>query len=346
MPRPRLVLVTPALAAANNGNWQTAQRWARLLAPDYRVELQPHWRAADDAAAAAAGPADAAVALLALHAKRSAASIAAWRAAHPSRPLVVVLTGTDLYRDIATDAGAQRSLALADRLVVLQPLGVQALPAAHRAKTLVCLQSAAYRGRPRDPGAAAVPAARPLRAVMVGHLRDEKSPQTLVAAARRLAADERIEISHIGAALDPALGDAARATMAACPHYRWLGAQPHGATLRRIRAADVLLHCSLMEGGAHVISEAIVRGTPVLASRIAGNLGLLGDDYTGIFSPRDDAALAAWLRRCRDDATMLPFLAQQCASRAPLFAPAQERDMLRRMMAELLAPPDPWRSPP
>ena len=360
MPRPRLVLVTPALAAANNGNWQTAQRWARMLASDYRVELRPHWGAADDAADAAADPAvdpaaeaaadfnadataDPAVALLALHARRSAASIAAWRAAHPTRPLVVVLTGTDLYRDITNDADAQRSLALADRLVVLQPLGVQALPAVHRAKAEVCLQSAAYRGRPRAPEAAAVPPTRPLRALMVGHLRDEKSPQTLFAAARRLGADERIAITHIGAALDPALGDAARATMAACPQYRWLGPQPHGATLRRIRAADVLLHCSLMEGGAHVISEAIVRGTPVLASRIAGNLGLLGEDYTGVFSPGDDAALAAWLRRCRDDATMLPRLAQQCALRAPLFAPARERDMLRRMMAELLARPDPRR---
>jgi hypothetical protein len=44
-------------------------------------------------------------------------------AAHPRRGLAVVLTGTDLYRDIATDAAAQRSLALAQALVVLQELG-------------------------------------------------------------------------------------------------------------------------------------------------------------------------------------------------------------------------------
>ena len=97
--------MTPALAQANNGNWQTAQRWARLLRPAYRVELAEHWAGGEQAL------------LIALHARRSAASIAAWREAHPRRPVLLVLTGTDLYRDIAGDATAQRSLALADRLV-------------------------------------------------------------------------------------------------------------------------------------------------------------------------------------------------------------------------------------
>ena len=36
-----VVIVTPALADANNGNWQTARRWARMLASAYRVQLLP-----------------------------------------------------------------------------------------------------------------------------------------------------------------------------------------------------------------------------------------------------------------------------------------------------------------
>ncbi len=98
--------MTPALADANNGNWQTAQRWAALLAGAYRVHLRAAWNGGDEAV------------LVALHARRSADSIAAWRAQRPDRPCILVLTGTDLYRDIAADAAARRSLATADRLVI------------------------------------------------------------------------------------------------------------------------------------------------------------------------------------------------------------------------------------
>jgi glycosyltransferase involved in cell wall biosynthesis len=75
-----------------------------------------------------------------------------------------------------------------------------------------------------------------------------------------------------------------------------------------------------MEGGAHVVIEAIRSGTPVLASRIDGNLGLLGDDYPGCSTWGDDAALAALLEQARDDPAMLPACAP-AALRAPLFAP-------------------------
>ena len=87
--RPTLLLVTPFLASANNGNWRTAARWARMLAPTYRVILQP----AD--APVTGGARDAAVAMLALHARRSRAAIAGWKRAHSDRALVVALTGTD-----------------------------------------------------------------------------------------------------------------------------------------------------------------------------------------------------------------------------------------------------------
>src|SRR5690606_16822674 len=117
-----LCIVTPSLTDETHGNRQTAQRWARLLAGHYRVVLVRQWPDA--------GLAEKPAALIALHARRSAESIAAWAAADARAPLVVVLTGTDLYRDIGHDAQAQRSLALAHRLVVLQPRGPLALPPA------------------------------------------------------------------------------------------------------------------------------------------------------------------------------------------------------------------------
>lgn len=316
--RESLVIVTPALARANNGNWQTAHRWAQLLRPAYRVRLAERWTDGDDTL------------LIALHARRSAPAIAAWRAVHPARPIVLVLTGTDLYRDIATDVNAQRSLALADALVVLNELGARQLPEALRGKAHVVLQSCAARTPLPHTG-------RHLRALMVGHLRDEKDPRTYWRAARRLADRRDILLDHIGAALDPALGEEAAARDAELPHFRWLGALPHATVRQRIQAAHVLVHASRMEGGAHVVIEAIRSGTPVLASRIDGNLGLLGEGYEGVFEPGDDAALATLLARCRDDADMLARLTAQLAPRAVLFAPSAEQATLRRIVGTLLA---------
>lgn len=323
--RPAVVLVTPALADANNGNWQTARRWAQMLAGHYEPRLCAHW---EGPAAETAN--DAPVAMIALHARRSAASIAGWKHSHPGRPLIVVLTGTDLYRDIDGDADAQRSLALADRLVTLNEWGPARLPPALRSKACVILQSArALKPATQRPR-------RHLRVLMVGHLREEKSPATYFDAARRLGGRRDIRLDHIGAALDPALGAQAAALQQSQPQYRWLGPLPHARTRARIRDADLLVHPSRMEGGAHVVIEAMVSGTPVLASRIDGNIGLLGADYLGLFEWGDDSALAALLERARDDAAMLPALRAQCVARAPRFTPEHERAALLNLLAELL----------
>jgi putative glycosyltransferase (TIGR04348 family) len=319
--KPAVVIVTPALADANNGNWQTARRWAKLLANDYEVRLARAWNGE---------PADA---LIALHARRSAASVAGWRAAHPRKPLVVALTGTDLYRDLpGGDAAAQRSLELADRLIVLHEGAPADVPAEHRAKCVVSFQSTAARRPLAKTG-------RRLRAIVVGHLRAEKDPRTVFAAVRKLVDRDDILIDHAGAALEPALGDEAQALAVSHPHYRWLGALPHAAVRARIQRAHVLVHPSAMEGGAHVVMEAIRSGTPVLASRIAGNVGLLGADYRGYFAPGDAGGLAIALQRLRGDAAMLGILAAQCDERAPLFEPARERATLRGLLDDLLKGP-------
>jgi len=280
-----------------------------MLGHDYRVHLSSAWEQGDEAL------------MIALHARRSAASIAAWHAAHPQRPLVLALTGTDLYRDIDSDAAAQRSLALAERIVVLNELGRERLPDEVRSKAVVCLQSAStWQPLPKT--------ARHLRALMVGHLREEKSPQTYFDAVLRLARRSDIVLDHIGAGLDSAMADRASRLSARLPNYRWLGARPHAEARRRIQAAHVLVHASRMEGGAQVVIEAIVSATPVLASRIDGNVGLLGADYRGYFEWGDAGGLAALLERLRDEPAMLAALTAQCAVRAPLFNPDAERRTL------------------
>ena len=270
--------------------------------------------------------------LLALHARRSAPSIAAWAAAHPQRPLVLALTGTDLYRDIAVDADAQQSLALAQRIIVLQELGPMALPQSFREKCRVVFQSTSAR-QPLGKTTAH------LRAVAVGHLRSEKSPATLWAAARLLTPNEGIFIDHMGAALSPDMADAAMQTARDCPHYRWLGGLPHASVRARIQRAHVLVHPSAMEGGAHVVMEAVLSGTPVLASRIDGNVGMLGPAYGGYFTLGDAAALADRLRQLRrgldGETGQLATLTSQCEARAALFAPDAERQSLLSLLAEL-----------
>jgi putative glycosyltransferase (TIGR04348 family) len=314
-----IVIVSPALLDANNGNWQTAKRWATLLGKQYRTRIIKQWP--DDEAASDD-------ILLALHARRSADSIAAWHAQRGSHGLVLALTGTDLYRDIQTDPQAQRSLELASRLIVLQSLGINELPAKYHAKTHVVLQST-------TPRKTLPKTARRLRAVMVGHLRDEKSPQTLFAAALLLRAREDISIEHIGAGLDAALAQDAMNTVAACARYRWAGALKHSQTRAKIQRAHVLVHASKMEGGAHVVMEAVCSGTPVVASHIAGNVGMLGADYAGYFPVGDAAALANMLERCKDEPLFLDHLKQQCALRAPLFAPQAEQSALLQALSGL-----------
>jgi len=217
--------------------------------------------------------------------------------------------------------------------------GPEALPPEHRAKARVIFQSTPARPPLAKP-------AGPMEVVMVGHLRTVKAPEVLWAAARALAGRADIRITHIGdGAAEPALAAEALATARAAPCYRWLGALPHAQTLDRIRAAHVLVHTSAMEGGAHVVMEAVRCGTPVLASQVPGNVGMLGAGYDGYFPAGDGAALAALLRACRavldpedPGPSLLERLTAQCALRDPLFEAGAERTALLSLLQELEVP--------
>lgn len=310
-------IVTPGTRAANNGNWRTADRWSRLLRSRFRVILQTAWDGE---------PADI---LVALHARRSAGAVAKFRDARPRSPLVVVLTGTDLYRDLPGSAEAHRSLALADRLIVLQPDAIGYLPLQHRGKAMVVLQSAPQLATLRKP-------ASRLDAVAVGHLREEKDPETIFAAFDHLDPGMPLRFRHVGDALDAGLGRAALRLARRDPRYRYAGALPHGLARIAIQRSHVLVHPSRLEGGANVVVEAIRSGTPVVASRMSGNVGLLGDGYAGYFAVGDAMALAALLERCHRDRPFLSHLGRQCAARRALFSPQAERRSLIALLDGLV----------
>lgn len=290
-----------------------------MLADRYEVLLQDNWQGEVDADL-----------MIALHARRSAAAMEAWGKRAPGKPLIVVLTGTDVYRDIHHDAAAQRSLGLATRLVVLQAAALDELEPALRERACVIVQSAPSRTRPSRPPDSA------FTAIMIGHLREEKMPQTFMQAAALLV-DTDVQMRHVGRALEAEFERMATDTAQLCPHYQWLGPLPHPDTLNQLAMADVMVIASRMEGGANVIIEAVTCDVPVLASDISGNRGMLGNDYQGYFPLGDSVALAGLLRRCAQDASFLESLRQQCERRAPLFAPGRESAALRQLVDNELA---------
>ena len=310
--------MSPAAKEANNGNWHTAHRWAKFLSAHCDIAVTQSWNIADENAHA----------MVALHARRSAPSIHAWAAAHPAKALVVVLTGTDLYRDIQSDASARQSLTLATHLVVLQEAGLAVLPAELKNKTRVIYQSALRLKPARKP-------VQKFHAVMVGHLRDEKDPLTFINAAG-LCQPKNIRFEQIGDGLDAALANAARQATAEQLNYRWLGGLPRGQTRQRIKRAHLLVNCSLMEGGAHVILEAVQSGTPVLASRVSGNVGMLGTDYEGYFEVGDAAGLSALVKRCATEPAFLAQLQYRCGQRADLFQPTAEKRHVLNLVSHAL----------
>lgn len=293
------------MAGANNGNWHTAKRWAHCLAPHARVRIELEWAGADDDM------------MIALHARRSAPSIARFAAVYPQRPLVLALTGTDLYRDIRADMQARHSLALASRLIVLQPDGLRELSPAHVAKAMVIYQSA----RSLRPGRHS---RRHFDLALVGHMRPEKDPLTALRALRLLPADLPVRLFHIGGALDPALAAEVAALGAGDHRYHWFGALSQAATRQRLKRCHLLLLPSLMEGGANVLIEAVTSGVPVLGSDIPGNRGMLGADYPGWFPAGDAGGLAALISRAANDPGYYASLARHCAERVSLFSPARE----------------------
>ena len=310
-----IAIVTPARAGTRNGNRHTAQRWAaHLRAAGHRVSVGTAWDGR---------PCDL---LLALHAHRSHPSIVAYRKRFPSAPLVVALTGTDLYRDLPASRKAQQSLAFADLIVTLQSEAGKELERKFRAKVRVVYQSSdasVRQAAPKDR----------FRVAVVGHLREEKDPFRAALALSHLK--QNLEVVQVGDALSPEFSIQARKLMKRDARYRWLGGRSHRGALGWIARSHALVVSSRMEGGANVICEAARIGTPVLASRISGNIGMLGRNYPGYFPTFDEKALGRLMQKIL---AKKPYqmLKRALAARRHLFLPSAERAALTAVIREAL----------
>jgi putative glycosyltransferase (TIGR04348 family) len=313
----KIALTIPASAIQRSGNQHTAARWAGFLRGlGHRVRIVKSWRSGHDDL------------LLALHARKSADPIRRFSDRRPAAPIVVALTGTDLYRDIRTDAEARQSLGLASRLIVLQEEGLRELSPFLRGRTCVVHQSS-------DTGLRHAPEKSCFRVAVVGHLREEKDPFRAVMALRRIPREVPVEVVQLGAALSREMRARAKGWMRLEPRYNWLGSLPHVVAMRRLASSHVLVVSSVMEGGANVICEAARIGVPVLASRVPGNVGMLGRGYPGYFPLGDDKALARLIERCRGDAPFYRKLRRALSGRRGLFSPASERAALKHALRGL-----------
>lgn len=307
----RIALVAPDKPTSVSGNDVTAERWCAVLGElGHDVARAESWDGAR------------ADLLVALHARRSAGSVRRFAEQHPERPIVLALTGTDLYRDLEDSEPARRSIELADRLVVLQPLAVDRLPVAVRDRVHVVPQS--VDADDVDPERVAAPDA--FAVTVLAHLRPVKDPLLAARAVRRLPEDSRVQVHHAGAALDADLGERARRETAANPRYTWVGALPRARALARLAGADLMVLTSRVEGGANVVSEAIVLGVPIAATRIDGTVGMLGPDYPALVPVGDADALAELLVRLEADADGLyGRLRTRIAALRPRYARERER---------------------
>jgi putative glycosyltransferase (TIGR04348 family) len=314
-----IVIITPVRPSSRSGNGTTTARWTRILR-----ELGHHVHVANRYDGAAADL------MIALHAWRSADSIRRFRELYPDRPLIVGLSGTDIYDYIERDpAPTLHSLTCADRLVALQELARLRLPERFRRKVRVIFQSAL-------PLRAARPAtAGSFDMAVIGHLREVKDPFCAAQAARRLPADSRVRIVHLGAAETPRWAAMAAAEMKDNPRYVWRGDRPGAEVRRLLGRVRAMVLSSRSEGGANVISEAVAAGVAVLASRIDGSIGLLGRDYPGYFPVGDTAALARLLHRVETSPEFLLRLRRAIARRAHLFRPAREKAAWKKLIGEI-----------
>lgn len=323
----KIGIITPAPPKSRYGNRVTALRWARILKKlGHSVSVKQSYEG------------DRFDLLIALHALRSHASITHFQREHPHKPLVVALTGTDLYHDLQRSKRAQQSLDLATRIVVLQAKALEALRPRWRKKARVIYQSVeAVRGEPRRSSVrpSAYSAHESFDVCVIGHLRPLKDPFRTAMAARLLPSSSRIRVVQAGAAMTPQQERRALAEMKMNPRYRWLAEQTPARVRRIVRQSDVCVLSSRLEGGANALGEAIVAGIPVLASRIPGSVGILGDDYPGYFEVGATGELSRLLSRAESDPVFVGELGRACNRLVRLFQPEREEAAWLELLDEV-----------
>lgn len=224
-------------------------------------------------------------------------------------PLVVTLTGTDANHELLDAANAPQvrrvlegaaAVTAFDASIVEQVARI--LPDL-RSRLVVVPQAVQFPASGSfDLSAAwALPGDRVLFA-FVGGIRPVKAPLAPLSAFDRVvAAEPRVRLLYAGPVLDAREGEALTAALARRPWARHVGTVPHAAIPALLAQADVVLNCSISEGGmANSILEAMALGRAVLVADIPGNRSLVEHDVTGMRYATADELETGALRLARD----------------------------------------------
>ncbi|WP_265734796.1 selenoneine biosynthesis selenosugar synthase SenB [Marinobacter guineae] len=313
-------MITPAQPGSKAGNRATAERWELLLEKaghSVSVVTQYNGEACD--------------VFIALHAWRSVGAIRQIRQSWPDKPLIVALTGTDIYlhqHEFPEDT--LYSMEEADALIGLHELVARDIPARFATKLVTLFQSA--------QGPEAYPLPQPaledagFGVCVIGHLREEKDSLRAAYAARLLPDDSRIQVWCAGKPHNEEWQRMAEQEMERNPRFRWLGELEQDETRQLMANSRLMVISSVMEGGANVVSEACRAGLPMIASDIPGNVGLLGKDYRGYFPVNDEKVLAEMLYRAEQHPDFLATLQAQVSKLAGRFVPEREQASLEQAL--------------
>ncbi|MGI8917030.1 MAG: selenoneine biosynthesis selenosugar synthase SenB [Pyrinomonadaceae bacterium] len=328
----RITIVTPAPPGSRYGNRITALRWAKILRRlGNRVSISQTYDSK---------PYDL---LVALHARKSHPAIVNFRRHNPSSPIIVALTGTDLYGDIGRNHTAHESLDISTKIVVLQPKAIEQLRPSWRRKTRVIYQS--VEDMQERTGARSCSAKSRTKAeartngnfdvCVIGHLRAVKDPFRTAMAARSLPQSSRLRVLQIGGAMTDAMAKRAHREMDTNERYRWLDEQPQSRVRRILSKSSLCVLSSRIEGGANVLSEAIAASVPILASRVDGNVGILGEEYPGYFEVGNTIQLTRLLTRAETSPRYLAELKARSKRLASLVDPTGEEQAWSDLIGEL-----------
>lgn len=311
-------IVTPAPPGSLHGNRITALRWQgflKKLGHEARIYTQWSGKSTDI--------------LIALHAYRSHASIVHFRKVHPNRPIILIMTGTDLYRDMPEHSEVLKSMEMSDAIVVLQSAALAMIPKHLQAKTHTIYQST-------KPVKRKALLKKSFLISVIGHLRPEKDPFCTAESLKYLGSESKIKVLHLGKAMSSEMKSLAKAYNKELKNYQWLDELSHSETLQQLSRSHLMVISSLMEGGAHVVTEAIAIGVPVIASDIPGNRGLLGDDYPGYYPVRDAKALALILQKAEFEPSFYKSLEAHIKKRVRYAQPSAEKRSIKLLMESLL----------
>ena len=314
-----ITIITPAEKHAKVGNRISAQRWRKLFQSDkHKVCIKTQY---DNSATDL---------MIALHAWRSAKSICKYKKKYPNGPLIVVIGGTDANTFLNTDPDTTiQSLKAADAIVCLHKLIGELLPFYLRQKLYFIPQSALPAPTPKKMSS------RNFNICVIASLRKEKDPLRTALATKLLPESSKIKVTHFGKSISSELQKLAKDETHYNPRYFWRGEVPQWRVRREYQKSRLMVVSSLQEGGANVVSEAIASEIPILASKISGNVGLLGEKYPGYFPVRDENALSHLMSLAETQKVYLESLLHHLKGLKGLFLPRNERRLWKDLIIRI-----------